>query len=151
MLTVHVQKRGQMGKVSMSMTEPHTTVNLEQMKLAVCLKLSELFYLSRDGGAERPCWRETDRFVMWSREGLQVCHEASVLMNLPFRIERALSSWSVTIWLGQTDERKVVVENKDLLTAWLEALCRVWWPERFDARPSQLNTSVLVVAVRSAK
>ena len=101
-------------------------MNLEQMKLAVCEEL-DFVWLNQD---EHPV--KGRPIINWPTEGLQVCLEASVLMNLPFRIEHAFRSWSVTIWLGQTDERKVVVENKDLLTAWLEALCRVWWPERSD-------------------
>lgn len=124
-------------------------MTLDEMELTVCEKLSELVAIEDTNPIPKTIesailnpnrkvavWKaelyKNWRQINWSTEGLQVCHEASLVMDLPLKIERVFRGWLVTIWLGQTDERKVMVENKDLLAAWLEALCRVWFPERFN-------------------
>lgn len=108
-------------------------MTLEEMKLAVCEKLPELIQWRR--GAIR--WlRDDEPRVHWSTEGLQVCHEAEKLL-----VKK--DKWAIYLQIlcervcAETDEPV----NIDVETIWhmvnesyeqrLEALCRVWFPERF--------------------
>lgn len=117
-----------------------TLMNLEEMKLAVCEKLPELVRVSaytNDRGQRygTTIWTKgvnAGNDISWPTEGLQVCHEAEKFMS--------------PVELSQLDEILTdIVSNKARSPyamdyfAWratweqkLEALCRVWWPERFD-------------------
>lgn len=116
-------------------------MTLEEQKLAVCEKLPELIELvlrSDENGEDvqillwhgatnlNPCI--DCRPVHWPTEGLQVCHEA----------ERLLSYEQVELYkdaLLLTDgSHQCAMDN--FVERWsyeqrLEALCRVWWPERW--------------------
>lgn len=104
----------------------------DEMRLAICEKLPELIscYFKSDNDNYTPeywhiHWKKEYRPINWPTEGLQVCHEATVLIGGGATIVCTGTQWMVRIGANQP------VFNKDLLTAWLEALCRVWWPERF--------------------
>lgn len=122
-------------------------MTLDEMKLAVCEKLSELIVC-------QPCprrdkydpiattkWKEYNdwqghherREIHWPTEGLQVCHEAEKLLGyLRFQYCRILEQ-IVGRRFGikpspQGMDDMVIFANADEKC---EALCRVWWPERF--------------------
>ena len=107
-------------------------MNLEEMKLAVCEKLPELIWLRND--KTEAWWHNigaTAKLIHWPTEGLQVCHEAEKKLSLDERdkymnwlsriCEKMHRMASVGGWLIPTS----TYEQR------LEALCRVWWPERF--------------------
>lgn len=105
-------------------------MNLEEMQLAVCEKLPKLVRINPTN--KRIHWklivplRIWHKEVHWPTEGLQVCHEATILLGGGATIVYTGTQWMVRIGDSQP------VFNKDLLAAWLEALTRVWWPERFE-------------------
>ena len=104
-------------------------MTIDEMKLAVCEKLPETVY--RHHGVWM--WHSKanicygPREVHWPTEGLQVCHEAEKLLNVAQR----------TIYNGWLTD---YTASKAGIEAWthhatyeqrLEALCRVWFPEKF--------------------
>jgi len=103
-------------------------MTLDEMKSAVCKKLPEL--LTNVGTPQQTVvdyWHDKtrDRYpireINWPTEGLQVCHEAEKLLTnrekLMFQCNiNPIETWE---WTHATYEQR------------LEALCRVWWPERF--------------------
>ena len=113
-------------------------MRLDEMKLAVCKKLPELVYIWEQkywkGGVvtsteKMMSWKNTDdlEIINWPTEGLQVCHEAEKLLNVAQR----------TIYNGWLTD---YTASKAGIEAWthhatyeqrLEALCRVWFPEKF--------------------
>lgn len=114
-------------------------MNIEQQKLAVCEKLPELIGQCPSPASGHYCffWHNQTEFhgkedeevvspVNWDREGLQVCHEAEKLLpqNLHLTYSDCIlpsvyqSSFMYTI-IGATYQQR------------LEALCRVWFPEKF--------------------
>jgi len=107
-------------------------MTLDEMKSAVCKKLPEL--LTSVGTPQQTVvdyWHDKtrDRYpireINWPTEGLQVCHEAVEEYELTCEIAFCpCFGWVVKIG-------NVIIQNKDLLTAWLEAICRVWFPKRF--------------------
>ena len=117
------------------------SMNLDEMKLAVCEKLPELLSVIKpddDGCQFEPYvhWREhiskEMSIVNWPTEGLQVCHEAEKKLSLDERNK-------YTYWLSRICEkmhRMASVGGWLIPTATyeqrLEALCCVWFPERFQ-------------------
>ena len=113
------------------------SMTLDEMKLAVCEKLPELIRIvvvtpstigmSQHDKYKIAQWKEYVRGVNWPTEGLQVCHEAEKLLNVAQR----------TIYNGWLTD---YTASKAGIEAWthhatyeqrLEALCRVWFPEKF--------------------
>jgi len=105
-------------------------MTLEEQKLAVCEKLQELI----DAELNLCMWlplvkpynpRSYGALIHWSTEGLQVCHEAEKLLDPQQRIHY----WRLLAYQcdkdGMTDMLFWAYEQR------LEALCRVWFPERF--------------------
>lgn len=94
-------------------------MTLDEMKLAVCEKLPELvntmplstLMLWRKRGIER------NVEINWPTEGLQVCHEAECLLTDYEDIQEYKRRIGFDV--GATYEQR------------LEALCRVWFPEKF--------------------
>lgn len=96
---------------------------LDEMKLAVCEKLPELIYMQKCGWWY---WRPQTlvnpkvmrSLINWPTEGLQVCHEAEKLLND--------KQWAT--YTAFFDSIAATYEQR------LEALCRVWFSERFTGR-----------------
>lgn len=118
-----------------------TCMTLEEMKLAVCEKLSELIHNARDGtwtsengirkDGIKPIWDESGRLVHWPTEGLQVCHEAERLLT-----EQGQATYALMLHQPSKRHRSDHLgKDFDVLHATyeqrLDALCRVWYPERF--------------------
>ena len=110
-------------------------MTLDEMKLAVCEKLPELITICE----ELPCvpaffWNKPafeGHQINWPTEGLQVCHEAE-------RILIADPLYNEGLYYSQALRR--ITESDETTDRWqwnatyshrLEALCRVWYPERF--------------------
>lgn len=103
----------------------------EEQKLVVCEKLPELIEIGRD---MIPRWRHHIHGigiepVKWPTEGLQVCHEAEKL----FTVNQIEDYWEILSDVAARD-------FPDKHYGWflclpheqrLEALCRVWFPEKF--------------------
>ena len=106
-------------------------MTLEEMKLAVCEKLPELIQWRR--GAIR--WlRDDEPRVHWSTEGLQVCHEAEKELNYDQMIKYVVAISVIRLKLDANSYCNVAPEY--VVTATyeqrLEALTRVWFPERYE-------------------
>lgn len=116
-------------------------MTLEEQKLAVCEKLPELIEITdTESPYPRFYWKgckETgnnrNRQINCPTEGLQVCHEAEKLLTLAEKHHYH----DKLLWVGENNKGK---EGK--ISDWwmrinatyeqrLEALCRVWYPERF--------------------
>lgn len=111
-------------------------MTLDEMKLAVCEKLPGLVDILPESSPDdwgaivhypAGIYWKTGQLINWPTEGLQVCHEAEKLLN-------AAQRTSYGGWLIDYTASKAGIE------AWthhapyeqrLEALCRVWFPERF--------------------
>jgi len=65
--------------------------------------------------------------------GLKVCLAATESLNLRVKIEHIGKKWFIQIWTNGAFGESLIVENEDLLSAWLEALCRARFPEKFEA------------------
>ena len=113
-------------------------MTLDEMKSAVCKKLPEL--LTNVGTPQQTVvdyWHDKtrDRYpireINWPTEGLQVCHEAEKLLTITLPPPPYKDS-ERTRYVNLLDE---MCGNKGMVMATyeqrLEALCRVWWPERF--------------------
>lgn len=97
----------------------------DEMKLAVCEKLPELVVIY----FRLCCWSDTDKPINWSTEGLQVCHEAEKLLGENESEEYMdLLSTNFDLKLGYPNRWRVCNAPYEQR---LEALCRVWYPERF--------------------
>ena len=116
-------------------------MTLNEMKLAVCEKLPELveiddqpntrwlMFWKCNGGYGR-------REISWPTEGLQICHEAEKLLD-----KTALDLYNGTLRLivfGPQEESPKDYSYPAQACIWnatyeqrLEALCQVWFPERF--------------------
>lgn len=117
------------------------SMTLDEMKLAVCEKLPEKFVVFVHTDVPVAKWRDAEyrmhQRINWPTEGLQVCHEAEKLLC-------PIDSSQYCELLNQIADRTL---NRDYkLCEWyrgkfvvahatyeqrLEALCRVWFPERF--------------------
>ena len=103
-------------------------MTLEEMELAACEKLPNNVIMGLFGGHGN---------VMWDTEGLQVCHEAEKLLD-----KTALDLYNGTLRLivfGPQGESPKDYSYPAQACIWnatyeqrLEALCRVWFPERFN-------------------
>lgn len=107
-----------------------------QMELAVCEKfpkLVEVYYHVATPKEPTYFWRDDEHsntLVRWPTEGVQLCATVSrhkSIQTVEVYINRQ-GTWTVHV---RTKKRAATVQSADLLTAWLEALCRVWWPSRF--------------------
>lgn len=125
-------------------------MTIEEQKIAVSEKLPGLVMIETDKGSAHKVgetvwyggpppdsynllWKPSDktccRLINWPTEGLAVCHEAEKLLG---------DLWHayMTILGGSACECQGYAVPWDGLTATyeqrLEALCRVWWPERFN-------------------
>lgn len=102
-------------------------MTLDEMKLAVCEKLPELLKIR----ISCQVWCNGHKPINWPTEGLQVCHEAEKLLDY--------DEWQLyiqelqEITLRDKNRRWITPHNHDTATyeQRLEALCRVWFPERF--------------------
>lgn len=108
-------------------------MNIEQMKLAVCEKLPELVEISQryksgycvitTPNHDNTKWND-GRLINWPAEGLQVCHEAEKLLDdnqwerYWYALHRITPGRPTCVCHATHEQR-------------LEALCRVWYPERF--------------------
>lgn len=121
-------------------------MTLDEMKLAVCEKLPELILVEDKKCFWRPhtIIRPTTGFncvkaVCWPTEGLQVCHEAEKLLSNYQKqkygeLLQDMSSEAVVGYVqdyyrnlrGLANIAHATYEQR------LEALCRVWWSERFN-------------------
>ena len=113
-------------------------MTLAEMKLAVCEKLPELIELHKEfceGKYKYAVWKRNlqtpygdnvGRDVHWPTEGLQVCHEAEKLLD-----DAQWDDYAAYI----TKYVHSIYDRRQSLHApyeqRLEALCRVWFPERF--------------------
>lgn len=108
------------------------SMTLDEMKLAVCEKLPGLIEQHGDDAY----FKHPDgvyRILSWPTEGLQVCHEAEKLItkrqaqnymdNLSNVVRQ--TSWPQSIEEAQILYLTATYEQR------LEALCRVWFPEKF--------------------
>lgn len=103
-------------------------MTLDEMKLAVCEKLGDhVIHPQKYTDEENPYWmfywREHKRLLHWPTEGLQVCNEAEKLVHNECPETR--SRWF--IWLNNHEWAGLSATYEQRL----EALCRVWFPERF--------------------
>jgi hypothetical protein len=106
-------------------------MTIAEMQDAICLKLEGKMYLSYTSWTcELPEYRwihdtAHSHPISWPTEGLFVCHEAEKTITDPFlRRQYYQTLDSVT-----GDQWNSVVATWDQR---LEALCRVWYPERFN-------------------
>lgn len=92
-------------------------MTLEEMKLAVCEKLPCIFFFP----PWIPHWIDFEQPVHWPTEGLQVCHEAEKVLTDETTYREILGGvcQQYSAAIHATYEQR------------LEALCRVWFPERF--------------------
>ena len=115
-------------------------MNLEEMKLAVCKKLPDLFERHPKYGF---LWKNTTSstglhgyFIHWPTEGLQICHEAEKLLgdlSMPMNANSAPAKyWDILVDVC-SDATPELCHIFATYEQRLEALCRVWWPERFNA------------------
>lgn len=114
------------------------SMTLEEMKLAVCEKLPKLIKLidAIQFWMPTPSEQGIYKVVQWPTEGLKVCHEAEKLLD-----KTALDLYNGTLRLivfGPYGESPKDYSYPAQAYIWnatyeqrLEALCRVWFPERF--------------------
>lgn len=112
-------------------------MTLDEMKLAVCGKLPGLItydeefkrwhWVVNTGESNKVVWPQ----INWPTEGLQVCHEAEKLLTYEEQAEFSHN-------LYRNDGFYIVVDMNEVFNyihatyeQRLEALCRVWFPERF--------------------
>ena len=96
------------------------SMTLDEMKLAVCEKLPGLI-LNR---GTHQLWLPSLREIHWTTEGLTVCHEAEKLLVG----EQQPIYWDYLCKLNRHPGFKSAASRFETR---LEALCRVWHPERF--------------------
>lgn len=101
------------------MSETKKGMTLVEMKYEACKRLPELTDAELDF---YPCSYHS--LIHWPTEGLQVCHEVEKLVN-GSAWQEYMSQLSV-ICMGYGRAYHATYEQR------LEALCRVWWPERFE-------------------
>lgn len=115
-------------------------MTLDEMKLAVCEKLPELVFIRRYTDEDKPYWivywMGRGINVYWPTEGLQVCHEAEKLLKMQdgtigkylYELEKVcmVSGSEVRVKAEQYRYVHATYEQR------LEALCHVWFPERFN-------------------
>lgn len=108
-------------------------MNLDEMKLAVCEKLPELIDWIGNMHTKQHefFWLSNSKQINWSTEGLQVCHEAEKLI----KSHRDWNRYTFALRYTIKPTQHAFFEDRDIACATyeqrLEALCRVWWPERF--------------------
>lgn len=102
----------------------------DEMRLAVCEKLPEVIEVDNHTFCHTTIWwMFRDEQVHWPTEGLQVAHEAEKLLNQRERSEYCLQ---IALLVHYTSNReRTWKRTHTTYEQRLEALCRVWWPERF--------------------
>lgn len=120
------------------------TITLDEMKLAVCEKLPELIEVNKVIGSFNRGSRVgmfwvcnsgyAHREINWPTEGLQVCHEAEKLLTEKERIWYLQRLAQIRLKLGHAGTIACMLDNLAFATyeQRLEALCKVWFPERFN-------------------
>ena len=100
-------------------------MSLEEQKLKVCEKLPDIIFWSDTFQAH--LWEDTEQeqSINWPTEGLQICHEAEKLLNENLR----LTYWVKLSSFYADNARNAIFATYEQR---LEALCRVWYPERFE-------------------
>ena len=115
-------------------------MTLDEMKSAVCKKLPEL--LTNVGTPQQTVvdyWHDKtrDRYpireINWPTEGLQVCHEAEKLLTEKESVFYLQKLTQIRFKAGVGGMIACMIDKTTFATyeQRLEALCRVWWPERF--------------------
>ena len=101
-------------------------MTLDEMKLAVCEKLPDLIIYTgnKDSDVYSLCWMGKYE-IHWPTEGLQVCHEAEKLLINQFTTQEE-QYWRL---LGYVKPHPIYATYEQRL----EALCRVWFPEKFKS------------------
>lgn len=107
------------------------SMTLEEMQLAVCEKLHGKGVIANHG--LYPKWN-SGRIINWPTEGLQVCHEAEKLIT-KYQAQNYMDSLSnivrQTSWPQSKEEAQMLYLSATYEQR-LEALCRVWFPEKFQ-------------------
>lgn len=117
-------------------------MTLEEMKLAVCEKLPDVIEIvCHDSYTKvymaywKPYREATSISIQWPTEGLQVCHEAEKLLDGRGQDMYASILGHLTggrqIDFGACLVKATTTVVSATYEQRLEALCRVWWPERF--------------------
>ena len=109
-------------------------MTLDEMQLAVCRKLPHLIIYTgnKDSDTYTLCW--IGRYeINWPTEGLQICHEAEKLLTDEQQKRFAILVWRTVAQYecGAFSKEAVFLIANATYEQRIEALCRVWWPERF--------------------
>lgn len=104
-------------------------MTIKEQKLAIAQKLPELIVVAKQSAI--CAWKINLREINWPTEGLQVCHEAEKLLtDGEWEIYCDILANSVCVSkLCFPDTNRYVINAT--YEQRLEALCRVWWPERW--------------------
>ena len=114
------------------------SMTLDEMKLAVCEKLPELIVFRQGEKMSIPYHREgffwrgvydannLFREINWPTEGLQVCHEAEKMLDANSR------EWQKYVDILNPLSKHYMKTMCATYEQRLEALCRVWFPERWS-------------------
>lgn len=78
-------------------------------------------------------WCKSGKAIDWEYHGLQVCHEAEKLLTEKESVWYLQRLAQVRLRQGEGGMIAVMIDKLAYATyeQRLEALCRVWWPERF--------------------
>lgn len=112
-------------------------MTLHEMKLAVVGKLPGLVELESTGyfyWKNNTDLHEFRTGVYWLTDGLQVCHEAEKLLSGPQIIDYVRKLCWATLdedCDGEYGCHRISFVVKATYEQRLEALSRIWWPERF--------------------
>lgn len=111
-------------------------MTLEEMKLAVCEKLPELAGIFGNEAHWIHNGKREPFPINWPTEGLQVCHEAEKLITKQLEWNKYHFQLRYIMGAGANINRQLAAyDDRDVTTATyeqrLEALCRMWFPERF--------------------
>ena len=109
------------------------SMTLDEMKLAVCEKLTDVISMIpfKEGYLPWVQWKKTGRDVYWPTEGLHVCHEAEKLLQ-PVGCGKTRYEQELKRVVNAKPEHKQYWIQHATYEQRLEALCRVWFPERFQ-------------------
>lgn len=106
-------------------------MKLDEMKLAICQKLSEKEGTLYSNDSDEILFDLDD--IDWPTEGLQVCHEAEKLLTPEQQDRYYANLCEAGTWfdcLHTTYEQRLV------------ALCLTLWPERFSQFQPSTNTNL---------
>ena len=117
-------------------------MTLDEMKLAVCEKLPGLVDILPESSPDdwgaivhypAGIYWKTGQLINWPTEGLQVCHEAEKLLTEKESVWYLQRLAQVRLRQGEGGMIAVMIDKLAYAPyeQRLEALCRVWFPERF--------------------